>query len=103
MRSTASGQDPIPRPGSSSSPSHCTWTSHLPQYLLATKLMSARPGADFDDTRTLDRLCGFTTVEEGTEVLTRAFLSTRILPETEYLLGETVEDLNARPAEEPGA
>lgn len=74
-----------------------------PRYLLAMKLMSARPGADVQDIRTLYRLCGFTTVDEGLEVVARAFPSTRILPKTEYLLGEIVEDLNARPGEEPSA
>ena len=66
-----------------------------PRYLLAMKLMSARPGADVDDIRTLYRLCGFTTIEEGLAVVTRAYPSSRILPKTEYLLGEIVEDLNS--------
>ena len=74
-----------------------------PKYLLAMKLMSARPGADMDDIRTLYRLCGFTTVEQGLQVVTRAFPSSRILPKTEYLLGEIVDDLNARAGEEPSA
>ena len=56
-----------------------------------------------DDIRTLYRLCGFTTVEQGLQVVTRAFPSSRILPKTEYLLGEIVDDLNARAGEEPSA
>jgi len=74
-----------------------------PRYLLAMKLMSARPGADVEDIRTLYRLCGFTTVEEGLDVLTRAFPHTLVLPKTEYLLGEIVDDLNTRTGEEPRA
>ena len=74
-----------------------------PRYLLAMKLMSARPGADVEDIRTLYRLCGFTTVDEGLQVVSRAFPSSRIPPKSEYLLGEIVEDLNARSGEEPPA
>ena len=59
------------------------------------KLLSARPGADVEDIRTLYKICGFTTVEEGLQVVTRAFPASRILPKTEYLLGEIVDDLNA--------
>lgn len=71
-----------------------------PRYLLAMKLMSARPGADIDDIRTLYRICGFTTVEEGLDVVTRAFPNSRMLPKTEYLLGEIVEDMKTRAASE---
>lgn len=73
-----------------------------PTYLLAMKLISARPGADVEDIRTLYKICGFTTVEEGLQVVTRAFPTSRILPKTEYLLGEIVEDMKARTmSEEP--
>ena len=72
-----------------------------PRYQLAMKLMSARPGADVEDIRILYRLCGFTTVEEGLDVVTRAaYPQTRILPKTEYLLGEIVEGMKTRSAKE---
>jgi hypothetical protein len=44
----------------------------------------------------LYELCGFGTVEQGLDVVTRAYPSSRILPKTEYLLGEIVADLNKR-------
>jgi hypothetical protein len=46
------------------------------------------------------RLCGFTTVEQGLEVVTRAFPTSPILRETPYLLCEIMQDLRATPAEE---
>ncbi len=71
-----------------------------PRYLLAMKLMAARPGADVDDIRTLYGLCGFSTVEEGLELVTRAYPSSRILPKTEFLLREIVDDMRAAGAAE---
>jgi hypothetical protein len=64
------------------------------------KLISACPGADVEDIRTLYRICGLTTVAEGLEVVTRAFPGSRVLPKTPYLLAEIVEDLGTGPAEE---
>lgn len=72
-----------------------------PEYLLAMKLISARPGADVDDIRVLYGLCGFTTVEEGLEVVARAYPLSRILPKTQYLLGEIVDDLRRRSTAQP--
>jgi hypothetical protein len=66
-----------------------------PAYLLAMKLMSARPGVDFEDIKLLYRICGFTTVQEGLELVERAFPASRILPKTQYLLGELVDQLNS--------
>lgn len=71
-----------------------------PEYLLAMKLMSARPGIDIEDIRTLYALCGFTTVDQGLEVVARAYPLSRILPKTQYLLGEIVDDLD-RTARQP--
>ena len=71
------------------------------KYLLAMKLISARPGADVEDIRILYRICGFTTVDEGLEVVTRAFPSSRILlQKTQYLLAEIVQDLGTGPNKE---
>ena len=39
--------------------------------------MSARPGVDFDDIRLLYKTCGFTTVDEGLEVVERAYPRSR--------------------------
>jgi len=59
------------------------------------KLMAARDETDTADIKTLYRLCGFTTVREGLELVERAYSSDRILPKTEYLLTEIVESLHA--------
>lgn len=66
-----------------------------PRYLLAMKLRAARVDVDVDDIRLLYRLCGFTTVEEGLDLLQRSYPSTVIQPKTQYLLAEIVESLDS--------
>ena len=58
-----------------------------PRYLLAMKLLS-RVERDQDDIRTLYRLCGFTTAEEGLQVVEEAYPTYTIPPRTRYLLEE---------------
>ncbi|MGH3428037.1 MAG: DUF6036 family nucleotidyltransferase [Mycobacteriales bacterium] len=64
-----------------------------PRYLLAMKLRASRVDIDVEDIRFLFRLCGFTTVEEGLELLERSYSSAVIEPKTQYLLAEIVESL----------
>jgi hypothetical protein len=59
-----------------------------PKYLLAMKLLASRVERDQDDIRTLYRLCGFTTVEEGLRVVEEAYPDYAIPPRTRYLLEE---------------
>lgn len=70
-----------------------------PEYLLAMKLRASRVDLDVDDIRLLYRLCGFTTVEEGLELLEESYPSAPIPPKAQYLLAEIVGSLADRPAE----
>lgn len=65
-----------------------------PRYLLAMKLRAARVDVDVDDIRLLYRLCGFTTVDEGLDLLQRSYPPSIIPPKTQYLLAEIVESLD---------
>jgi len=58
-----------------------------PRYLLAMKLLSARE-QDIDDIVFLYRLCGFTTVEEGLDVVEAAYPNRPIAPKVQFLLEE---------------
>jgi hypothetical protein len=66
-----------------------------PQYLLAMKLLAARVGADAEDIRLLYRLCGFTTVDEGLQLVQQSYPPAVIPPKTQYLLAEIVESLGS--------
>lgn len=57
------------------------------------KLLAARAGADVADIATLYRLCGFTTVAEGLDLVTAAYPSYEIPPRTQYMLEEIVASL----------
>ena len=75
-----------------------------PRYLLAMKLLAARAGADVEDIRTLYRLSGFTTVEEGLQLVEDAYPDLAISPKTQYLIGEIVDSLTSRDtAQDPNA
>lgn len=50
-----------------------TVSTPSPEYLLATKLLVSRIGRDEDDILTLYELCGFTTVDQGLDVLERYY------------------------------
>lgn len=59
-----------------------------PRYLLAMKLLASRTDRDIDDIKTLYQLCGFSTAEEGTELL-ESFYVARVLPtRARFLLEE---------------
>jgi hypothetical protein len=59
-----------------------------PRYLLAMKLLAARVDRDQDDIRTLYELCGFTTAEEGLQLLETTYPSHVIAPRAQFLLQE---------------
>lgn len=59
-----------------------------PRLLLAMKLLAARVERDTDDIRRLYELCGFTTAEQGLDLVERAYPAHVIAPRTRFLLEE---------------
>lgn len=57
-------------------------------YLLAMKLLASRADRDVDDIVALYALCGFTTAEQGFELLEQYYPSSQILPRVQFLLEE---------------
>src|SRR4051794_20240870 len=64
-----------------------------PEYLLAMKLLSSRPEVDADDIALLYRHLGYTTVEQGLELLEQAYPLRSIPPKVQFLLEEIVASL----------
>jgi hypothetical protein len=64
------------------------------EYLLAMKLFSSRVEADADDIALLYRAVGFTTVDEGLDLVERAYPGRPVEPKVQFLLEEIVESLN---------
>lgn len=58
------------------------------RYLLAMKVMAARVDQDADDIRFLYAECGFTTPEEGMDLLERCYPDRSFEPRTQFLLEE---------------
>ena len=67
-----------------------------PRYLLAMKLLASRTDRDVDDIRTLYDLCGFTTPDEGLDLLASYYPEHLILPRVQFLLGELFPDQRER-------
>lgn len=63
-----------------------------PEYLLAMKLYSGRAGRDFDDAVMLYGIVGYTSAEQGHELLAASYPSSLLLPRHHYI----VEDVAAR-------
>jgi hypothetical protein len=59
-----------------------------PKFLLAMKLLSSRADRDLDDIRALYRWCGFTTADEGLDLVAEMYPRARILPRTQFFLEE---------------
>ncbi len=59
-----------------------------PRYLLAMKLLAARVDQDADDIRTLYHLCGFSTAEQGLDLVEAFYPGRPIAPRTQFLLEE---------------
>lgn len=75
------------------------------EYLLAMKVQAARVEQDFDDIRTLYRVLGLTTAEQGMEIAERYYggagMAHLLRPGSRYLLGEVAEDLRRSPEQAP--
>ena len=63
-----------------------------PKFLLAMKLMALRTERDVDDIKTLYKICGLTTANEGLSVLESFYPQDRILPRVQFLLQELFPD-----------
>jgi len=74
-----------------------------PEFLLAMKLFSSRVEADADDIRFLYRLLGFTTVEQGLDLVRGAYRSRPIHPRVQYLVAEIVDSLSQQARPEDGS
>jgi uncharacterized nucleotidyltransferase DUF6036 len=59
-----------------------------PEYLLAMKLLASRVDQDADDIVTLYEILGFTTAEQGLDLVERYYPSRRLEPRTQFLLEE---------------
>jgi len=67
---------------------HLSVAAASPQFLLAMKLMASRVERDQDDIRALYQLCGFTTADQGLELLSSYYPERLILPRVQFLLQE---------------
>jgi hypothetical protein len=63
-----------------------------PKFLLAMKLMAMRTERDVDDIKTLYKICGLTTANEGLAVLESHYPQDQILPRVQFLLQELFPD-----------
>lgn len=70
------------------------------KYLLALKLFASRVETDAEDIALLYRLVGFTTVEEGLDLVTSTYRNRPVAAKTQFLLEEIVATLAAPPPEE---
>jgi hypothetical protein len=59
-----------------------------PRYLLAMKLLASRVERDQDDIRSLYEMCGFTTAEEGLDLVQSTYAGHAIGPRVQFLLEE---------------
>jgi len=64
-----------------------------PRYLLAMKLFASRVEADADDIAFLYQQVGFTTVEEGLDLVETMYRGRPVDPRVQYLLTEIVDSL----------
>jgi transposase-like protein len=65
------------------------------RYLLAMKLFASRVETDADDIAFLYRQLGFTTVDEGLDLLESVYRGRPVDPRVQYLLAEIIETLGA--------
>lgn len=87
--------DPNPLVGFSSSSLQVEIAS--PEYLLAMKLFASRPESDIDDIIFLYEHLGFTTVDEGLDLVESFYGSRPIEVRVQYFLRDIVESLNPTP------
>jgi hypothetical protein len=67
---------------------HLQVTSASPEYLLAMKLLAARVDRDTEDIRTLYEILGFSTADEGLDLIERFYPRAEIAAKTQFLLEE---------------
>jgi hypothetical protein len=63
-----------------------------PRYLLAMKLLASRTDRDIDDIKTLYKLCGFSTAEEGIKVLESYYPARTIPARGQFVIQEIFPD-----------
>jgi hypothetical protein len=59
-----------------------------PRYLLAMKLLASRVDQDTDDIKAINAECGFTSADEGLDLVERLYPGRPIAPKTQFLLEE---------------
>jgi hypothetical protein len=59
-----------------------------PLYLLAMKLLASRVDQDTEDIQSLYTICGFTTADEGLDLVERYYPNRPLPPRTQFLLEE---------------
>jgi hypothetical protein len=69
-----------------------------PGYLLAMKLHASRDERDLEDAATLFGLLGYTTAEQGIELLTSTYPTGRLLPRHHYIVQDVAERAATRRA-----
>jgi hypothetical protein len=67
---------------------HLSVAAASARYLLAMKLLASRVERDRDDINLLYKMCGFTTVEEGLDLVESSYPSHAIGPRVQFLLEE---------------
>jgi hypothetical protein len=67
---------------------HLSVAAASPRFLLTMKLLAARVERDQDDIRLLYELCGFTTADEGIDLVASAYPEGVIPPRARFLLEE---------------
>ncbi len=88
---------------------HLSVAAASPRYLLAMKLLASRLERDQDDIRFLYDLCGFSTAEEGLDLIESTYPDRAIAPRVRFLLeemfpgdGRHVAQRDARRRDSPG-
>ncbi|MDR1150947.1 MAG: hypothetical protein LBK72_00480 [Bifidobacteriaceae bacterium] len=66
------------------------------EYLLALKLFASRGERDLDDSVTLFMLAGYTTAQEGIDLLAATYPVTRLLPKHRYVVHEVARRAETR-------
>lgn len=67
---------------------HLSVSAPAPEYLLGMKIFAARAERDADDIRTLYRICGYSTAQEGIELVERLYPAESLAPKVRFLLEE---------------
>lgn len=94
VKAFAPGEDPD-RQELFSTPSLVV-TVASPRYLLAMKLLAARADQDTEDIEVLYRLCGFTSAEEGMDLVESLYPGRPVGPRTQFLLEELFGPIESR-------